>query len=657
MINKKILIVEDELIVANDLRLTLEKAGYIVSGIAASFQEALNIVQIQQPDLVLLDIYLKGKLTGIDLARQLRQSATPFVYLSANSNQQVLEEAKATEPFGFLVKPFRAKDLFVTIEIAFYRHDHSMESKLHKENQLEKHLSFIGLSSDSGKKKLLATAIALQPHIPFDYLAVCRKASDAHPYHGHGSLRIGFEQYQDVGASELATISGLDPKELQTILAASPLEEKAGWYNNDEFETICRNNPLKRLFAKTFQLESGISIPIKRFPAYSYSFSLYSCKSHVYDPGHLLLLQRLQILLLTILDSCFLSDSTIVGGGKESNTEPRSGAIAGFKGIIGNSRQLLNVLDLVTQVAPLNTSVLITGESGTGKERVADCIHGLSPRKLKPFIKVNCAALPASLIESELFGHEKGSFTGATERKAGKFEQADGGTLFLDEVGEMSLDMQVKLLRVLQEKVVDRIGGNGPIKTDVRVIAATNCNLEREVAHGRFRLDLYFRLNVFPVHLPPLRERNEDIQILAIHLAKEFSTRFSKAYNGISREMLDALKTYEWPGNVRELENVLEQTVILNDGKSPLVLKRSLEPIELDTKIPGSSNTINAPKTISEIRRIQSDNEKNHILAVLKQTGGRIRGAGGAAEILNLKPTTLESRISKLGIRKDETFH
>jgi DNA-binding NtrC family response regulator len=655
MKKKRILIVEDEFIVANDLRLTLLNAGYAIDGIASSFKEATHLISINQPDLVLLDIHLKGKETGIDFAALLQKRNIAFVYLSANSDQQILEAAKATDPYGFLVKPFREKDLLVTLDIAFYRHEHTLAAGARKKKQLENQLEAISTISDNRHGKLLQTVLAMQPHIPFDHICIYRRATLEHEYSTYSMLRIGFEQYQEIGDEQLSIISGLKKNELQTIFAASPVEEKAGWYNDNDFKTLCRNNPLKRLFAKHFQLASNIELPFTAGHGISYSFSLFSTKSNVYDAEHLSILQFLQPQLSGILTSFFASGPAGAGQEQATKSGNASGTIPAFEGVIGNSPQLLNVLDMVTQVAPLNTSILITGESGTGKEVIADCIHRLSDKKDKPFVKVNCAALPPTLIESELFGHEKGAFTGAMDRKIGKFEQADGGTIFLDEIGEMAIDMQVKLLRVLQEREIERIGGKSTIKIDVRVIAATNRNLEREVALGKFRLDLYFRINVFPVNLPPLRERQQDIKPLSDHFARQLSQRFHKPYNGFSTETLETLQAYSWPGNIRELENTIEQTVILNTGNDPLVLKRPLHAIHLKNEALSQKSSVEPViKTMKDIKTLKDDTERDYILAALKRANGRIRGTGGAAEILHLKPTTLESRIAKLGILKEE---
>ncbi|MDX1941558.1 MAG: sigma-54 dependent transcriptional regulator [Saprospiraceae bacterium] len=462
--NPKILIVEDEFIVANDLRFMLERAGYIVCGIADSVPEARIIINKEKPDLILLDIQLKGQLNGIDLAKQLKEEQIAFVYLSANSNQRILEAAKATEPYGFLVKPFREKDVLVTLEIAQYRHEH--------------------------------------------WLEMSAKNKNIHPH------------YAD---------------------AASGTAE----------------NP-----------------------------------------------------------------SSV--------------------GIIGNSERILTVLDHVAQVAPTDTSVLIMGESGTGKEQIADCIHQLSYRKNKPFIKINCAALPASLIESELFGHEKGAFTGAFDKRIGKFEQAAGGSIFLDEIGEMPLEMQVKLLRVLQEKEIERIGGRLPIKTDVRIIAATNRILEKEIGEGRFRLDLYYRLNVFPITLPPLRERKEDIPLLAEYFVNRYARKIGKKITDISPKVMQELLNYDFPGNVRELEHLLERSILLTKGA---VIKE----IYLPSIAQAASLSALEDKNIKTIE----ENERDHILSVLKKCNGRIWGSGGAAELLGVPPTTLNSKMKKLGIKKE----
>jgi len=638
--SEKVLIVEDEFIVANDLRLILQRAGYQVCGIAPSVKDALDIIDQHQPGLVILDIYLKGKQTGIDLAKQLKEKHIAFVYLSANSNQRVLEAAKATEPYGFLVKPFREKDVLVTLDVARYRHKHSLESGFRRELLLQDTISQIIAERISAEQKCLKVARTLQAYVPFDYMSAGAL----------GFLRIGFDEYQVIRNEELSTISGFKPADLIALQAATPADHFTALYNQETFAKILPQYPLKGLLARTFQLQSHLVMPVLKAGGGLIAFSFYSRRPDAYQPGDAAILGRLQQLLAKVEIPGEQANEGIAAPPDTNGCD----VAATFDGIIGKSHRLLHVLDHVTQVAPFDTSVLITGESGTGKEKVAWSVHQLSPRHKKPLIKVNCAALPSNLIESELFGYEKGAFTGATDRRIGKFEQADEGTIFLDEIGEMPLELQVKLLRVLQEKEIERIGGKSPIKVNVRIIAATNRNLEKEVAEGRFRLDLYYRLNVFPITLPPLRERKEDIRLLADSFAAQCTGRIKKPYHGIAPQMMEALEAWDWPGNIRELENVIEQSVILNDGRSPLELKRPLGNGWLSSLQPAAAPENVQVKTFTDVKKVLQETERAYILSVLKKTNGRIRGESGAARLLNLNPTTLESRIAKLGIKKED---
>lgn len=444
---EKILIVEDEFIVANDLKIMLIKAGYQVTGIASSVVQARKSIAEKRPDWVLLDIMLKGDLTGIDLAWELREINLPFLYISANTNQSTLEAVKETQPYGFMVKPFRERDLIVMLDIAKYRFD------------IEKGCEFI---------------------------------------------------------------------------------------KNSDSESI--------------------------------------------------------------------------------------------EGIIGKSTVLHDVVEKVRIVAPTETSVLVVGESGTGKEKIAHSVHELSDRKSQPIVIVNCAALPLSLIESELFGHEKGSFTGANTQRIGKFEQANNGTIFLDEIGELPLDSQVKLLRVLQEKEIERLGGNKTIKVNVRIVAATNRSLEKEVAEGRFRLDLYYRLNVFPIELPPLRERKEDIELLANFFLNKYATASRRNITSISKNALEQLLNYSWPGNIRELEHLIERSVLL-------AKTNEIENVGLPKNTQESIENKGVLKSMEEM-------EREHIMNALQNCDGKVSGIGGAAELLKIQPQTLYSKMKKLGIDK-----
>lgn len=450
----KILIVEDQFIEANNLRIILKKAGYTVCEIARSVPEALIIIEKENPLLVLLDIQLDGPQTGIDLAKLLREKGIGFVYLSANSDQRILKAAGATRPYGFLVKPFREKEVLVMIDVACSSQQQNLELK-------------------------------------------------------NAGLKI------------------------------SPI------------------------------------------PA-------------------------------------------------ESNA---------LDFLIGESSRFLEVIHHVKIVAPSETSVLILGESGTGKELIAKAIHGLSSRRLKTLTIVNCAALPAGLIESELFGHEKGAFTGALEKRIGKFEQADGGTIFLDEIGELPLDLQIKFLRVLQEKEIEPLGGKKK-KIDVRIIAATNRNLDEEMSLGRFRIDLYYRLSVFPIILPPLRDRKKDILPIANHFLFRFAQRENKSINGFSDTANQLMLTYNWPGNIRELENLVERAVLLTSGKVITEIMSAAY-----TSKGGLFSKDGPLKTMDE-------NERDHIIKVLEACSWKIYGEGGAAEVLNINGSTLSSRMKKLGIEK-----
>ncbi|HVU98484.1 MAG TPA: sigma-54 dependent transcriptional regulator [Puia sp.] len=458
----RVLIVEDVFIEAHSLERTLLAEGYPLYPVADTVEEALAVIERVPVDLVLLDIHLKGDRTGIHLAHILNEKNIAFIYLSANSNRAVLEEAKLTRPYGFLVKPFRKKDLLIALDIAAYLH-----------------------------------------------------------------------RYKHLRQSE----------------AARPRPQQPG----------DQTPPPRPLTA----------------PA-----------------------------------------------------------------IIGNSPAITTLMEQTRIAAGSNVSVLILGETGTGKELVAREIHRLSDRRNKPFIIVNCGGIPPTLVEAELFGHEKGAFTGAQSRRPGKFELADGGTIFLDEIGELPIDMQPKFLRVLQEGEVEPIGGL--LKhVNVRVLAATNRNLEAEIANNRFRLDLYYRLSVFPILLPPLRNRRQDIPLLAMHFMKRFGQESGKLMTDISAAAIQQLQQYAWPGNIRELENVIHRSLLNNPG--PV-----MENICLPTSSPaGPAAAGSNPEDLSI-----AGNERNHILKILDRCNWKVAGKDGAASVLNIKVSTLTSRMKKLGITR-----
>lgn len=460
----KILIVEDEFIIAQDLSSIISDLGHAVMGRAKSFTEAINKIETEIPDLILVDINISGEKKGTDLAKVLTSTYDiPFIYITSLSDRDTLIEIKATNPIGYILKPFDKRDIRVALELATVHNQHT------------------------------------------------------------------------------------------------------------------------KINSSKIKVRRGGNLP---------------------------------------KDETFKSDNLI----------------------LGESDAILKTLDQVKKVSFTDVTVLIEGETGTGKELIMEYLHESSPRKDKPLVKVNCAALPNNLIESVLFGHEKGSFTGATEKRIGKFEQANGGTLFLDEIGELPLSSQSKLLRSLQEKEIETVGGIIAKKINVRIIAATNRNLEKEVQSGHFRADLYFRLCIFPISVPPLRDRNGDILLLANYFKSKFSKQINKIEPEFNKSTIKEINNYSWPGNIRELQHFVERGVLLSESG---VFYNSLEGCALkDYK----SNQEFELKSLEDVEREQ-------IIQTLKYCNGKVRGKGGAAEILKLNPSTLDFRIKKLGITKANSYH
>ena len=457
----RILIVEDEFVVADNLQQLLRKRRTGPVGLAFSVAEALASIEADRPDLVLLDIMLQGERTGIELGRQLsEQYRIPFIYVTAHSDRLTLQRAVATRPVGYLVKPFREAEV---LEVMAQ-----------------------GLAQATGQRLAREQA----------YAAGLRQSTPA---------------------------------------------------------------PLGRLLTA--------------------------------DPA----MQR--------------------------------------------------VLLQVRQVAPVNLTALLLGETGTGKELLARAIHDLSPRRERPLITVNCTVLPPQLMESELFGHEKGAFTGANERRQGKFEQAEGGTILLDEIGELPLELQAKLLRVLQEKEIERLGGRAPVPVDVRVIAATHRDLQAEVAVGRFRPDLYYRLHVLPIVIPPLRERPLDVPLLADFFLRQAAQELHRPPQTFGPAALAQLQTHAWPGNVRELQHAVERAALFTPAGV-------IQQVEL-AALPMSAAMAAAPVSPAPVQlQTLEEAERELITATLRHCKGRIRGVGGAAELLNILPNTLDARIQRLGIER-----
>jgi formate hydrogenlyase transcriptional activator len=343
----------------------------------------------------------------------------------------------------------------------------------------------------------------------------------------------------------------------------------------------------------------------------------------------------------SIADS--LTPANAGGGECEGRSNEATCSEADFKGIVGQSAALGHVLEQVEMVAPSDSTVLLLGETGTGKELIAQAIHERSVRRKRSLVKLNCAAIPSGLLESELFGHERGAFTGAIAPRAGRLDQADKGTLFLDEVGDIPMELQPKLLRVLQEREFERLGSTQTKKVDVRLVAATHRDLEGMMSEGQFRDDLYYRLNVFPIGIPPLRERREDIPLLAHHFTQQFARRMDKTIETIPGETMQALTRYSWPGNIRELQNLIERAVILSSGP---VLEVPLR--DLQTRI--------APPPDTKQVRTLAEAERDHILAALKEADWVLAGPRGAATRLAINRSTLQFRMRKLGIVRPDVM-
>ncbi|TRW27280.1 response regulator [Flavobacterium zepuense] len=638
----KILIVEDHFLEANHLRLMLNNAGYTVSGIARTVEEAKKSIANDKPGLVLLDIFLLGKGTGIDLAGYLREQHIGFIYLSANSNEDILNAAKATHPYGFLVKPYREKDLLIAMQIAGYHQQYGLESSIRKEQLFQAQLQDLITTKGSWEERLFKVSRALQPLIPFDLIITVYHIAEFNEDRIYGFLRTGFDEYKIINNEEFQSITNLKAHELKKLQEDTVVDSGIVLYAEEAFQKLTQKPSMKRVIAEHLGMRCNLTLPVPLAISRqgNFFFSFFSRKPDGLTQVHADVCRRLQQPLIYMVENIVLKDTTTH---TTVNPKPEFKKVetkTEFDGIIGKSPLLMGVFDYVNQVALAETTVLITGESGTGKERIAGSIHNLSTRKMHPYIKVNCAALPQNLIETELFGHEKGAFTGATTSRVGRFEQANKGTIFLDEVGEMPMEMQVKLLRVLQEKEIERIGGNTPIKVDVRIIAATNRNLEKEVAEGRFRLDLYYRLNVFPIRMPSLRERREDIPLLAQHFITRVSRKIGKNVDRLSDTALKSLLSYTWPGNIRELENLMERCVLLANG-----------PVIEELPLPAVSSFNDKAELAWQERTIE-ENERMHIISTLNRCGGKIRGSNGAAVLLGVPPTTLASKMLKLGIER-----
>jgi DNA-binding NtrC family response regulator len=643
--NLNILVVEDQFLEAENLSIILKNAGHTVHGIAKSVDQAMGLLKKSNPDIVLVDIVLRGELNGIDLARLLDKKNIPFIFLSANSNATTLEQAIATKPYGFLVKPFREKELLIALNIAVYRYQKNGELITRQQKWLNGLLNSVIEMPGSKNDKILSLIRALTSFLPFDFIVIDTKLADKNDSVVYRYQRTGFDAYVKLGDKTLQSDCELNAADMNAVRRKYKGNSNAHFLNGQDYIDTCALSPLMDKIRKTKQFTAVLWLPLPHHWEVDMAITFYRCGGESYSNDHLDLMVSMQGLLAQVVDSIRRSSND----GKSSeqfqpSKAPNQLLIPGIEGIVGNSPKLIEALDKVIQVAPFDNTVLILGETGVGKEGIVKAIHNLSPRKSRPLVKVNCAAIPVNLVESELFGHEKGAFTGATERRVGKFEQASGGTLFLDEIGELPIEIQSKLLRALQEKEIERVGGRATIKTDVRIITATNRNLLKEIAAGRFRIDLYYRINVFPIFLPPLRERREDIPALANHFLKHYSSNIRSETMSLSPAALKQLEDHSWPGNIRELQHLIERHVLqARSGR--------IEAIEMPDQIPGNEFL----PTIEPEVKSYVEMDREHIISALKKSNGKVAGRGGAAELLQLRPTTLTSKMKRLGITRPST--
>jgi transcriptional regulator with GAF, ATPase, and Fis domain/AmiR/NasT family two-component response regulator len=640
--NLAVFIVENEQADSRKLVAILEQAGHLVLGYNTIHSPIANYFSEVRPDIILLNAAAGFEEATIKLATDLEEKHIPFILTAAAYTPVIRQIVKKVNPHGFLTKPLSDHAVVAALEIAAYRSNIGKAMLQRQEKWLETLLLNILESPGSKPDKLLSLVKAFASFVPFDYLVIDTDLQQRDPVALYSYQRIGFNEYHAITGADCIKACKVTVDEFFALRRFNGLIKKIDFVNDSAFIDQMGQTAYGEKVLKTQQFRSRIWVPVYNNNKLDMGLAFYSMSPDCYNESHAAFMRSFQKVLSAVL-------LNIRGGQRKNNKNisinaeckpaPTSLVNPTFEGVIGKSLKLAEALDQAIQVAPFDSSVLVLGETGVGKEGLVRAIHNHSGRRNGPFVRVNCAAIAATLIESELFGFEKGSFTGATDQRPGKFEQANGGTLFLDEIAELSQDAQSKLLRVLQEREIDRIGGRETIKINVRVIAATNKDLLAEVAKGKFRMDLYYRINVFPITLPPLRERKEDIPELADYFLKRFNP-YHNAQSTISKSALKQLQSYTWPGNVRELEHLIERHVLTSKTGSidhfdmPEALQLYEKPV-----ITGADF-----KPIAQI-------DKEYILAVLRKCNGKVSGKNGAAALLKLPPTTLNSKMKKLGIR------
>jgi PAS domain S-box-containing protein len=589
--------------------------------VAKSGEDALKVAQWAQPDLILLDILMSG-IDGFETCQRLKENPQTrdiaVIFLSALDDTDDKIKGLTMGAVDYIAKPFQAEEVIARVEthLTIVR----LRSELAERNrQLEAANQPILDSVGDG-----IYGLDLEGRITFANPAAVRltgypiEALTGNSIHElHLYARWDGTPYHFIETGIYQTLKQGVAKESDTDVF---------WRNaGDHFAVSWTCTPIKRAGEVQGAVLAFRDVTVRKRQEHQLRDALAEVER---------LRDRLQA------ENAYLQ--------AEVRSEGR------FDGIVGESPALKAVLDQVDQVAPTNSSVLIIGESGTGKEAIARAIHELSARRDRPLIKVNCGAITPSLIESELFGHEKGAFTGANRQRQGHFELADGGTIFLDEIGELPLDAQVKLLRVLQEHEISRVGSENAIKVDVRVIAATNRDLVEMVEAGRFRMDLFYRLNVFPLTLPPLRERREDIPLLVAKFLADQARAQGRSFTRLSEDGMRLLLDYHWPGNIRELQNVIERAAILARDK---VVPIAPHLVHSGIGAPAEAQSTRTQAAAAAAPQLTSlaENEARYIRQVLEHTGWAVAGRGGAAEILGLPASTLRSRMKKLCIERADS--
>jgi PAS domain S-box-containing protein len=626
-----ILVIDDEPASLDSLATILTEQGYAVST-AKDGESGIQLVKRRMPELVLVDISLQG-MNGYQVCASLKNDPAtrnvPLILIVPISHTINQPKAMLSGSVDYFASPFDAQEVLWRVEthISLHRLRANLESAVRgratgqtgSREELEQALrESLALTRITGRKHAEEKIRERESEL--------RQVLDLAPQHiavlgPDGSRLFANQASLDYYGLTLESWRGCDPSR---FVHPDDLERMARVIQDSESSSPSAHDVEARLLRK-----DG-----------TYRWFLVRRKALLDGRGDIL---RWYVAATDIEDRKRDEERL-----RTENVVLREeiDKASMFEEIVGSSPALQEVLSRVEKVAPTETTVLVTGETGTGKELVARAIHRLSRRSERPFVSVNCAAVPRDLIASELLGHEKGAFTGATQRRLGRFELAEGGTLFLDEVGELPADTQVALLRVLQEREFERVGGAKTIRADVRVIAATNRELTAAVASGSFRQDLFYRLNVFPIEVPPLRDRTGDILMLVEYFVQRFARRAGKNFSSIDKKTLGLLQNYDWPGNIRELQNVIERSVILNPGNIFAVDESWLTKQQVQARPTVVSH---APLQTSEPR-----SEKEIIEAALAECRGRISGQSGAAAKLGVPPSTLEHRIQALGISKTQ---